>query len=66
MNNGAGNLPDMEWHSGSHTNSLVPLSAKGRTARMLMRYADENDPVRGRYVDNTEIAKVILRAIDPQ
>ena len=66
VNNGAENLPDMEWHSGSHTNSLVPLSAKGRTARMLMRYADENDPVRGRYVDNTEIAKVILRAIDPQ
>jgi len=66
VNNGAGNLPGMEWFSTSHTNSLVPLSAKGRAARMLRRYADENDPVRGRYVDNTELAMVIFRAIDPQ
>ena len=66
VNNGAGNLPEMQWHSDSHTNSLVPLFAKGRAAGMLEGYADENDPVRGRYVDNTELAKVIFRAIDPQ
>jgi alkaline phosphatase len=66
VNNGAGNLPDMEWLSTGHTNSLVPLYAKGRAARMLQRYADEDDPVRGRYVDNTELSMVILRAIDPQ
>ena len=64
VNNGAWNLPGMEWQSGSHTNSLVPLFARGRAARMLRRYADEKDPVRGRYVDNTELARVIFGAID--
>lgn len=63
-NNGAGNLPGMEWYSASHTNSLVPLFARGRAARMLRRYADEKDPVRGPYVDNTELARVIFWAIN--
>ena len=66
VNNGAGNLPGMEWQSHSHTNSLVPLYARGRGARKLQQYADENDPVHGPYVDNTELAMVIFRAIDPQ
>jgi alkaline phosphatase len=29
VNNGTGNLPGMEWHSGNHTNSLIPFFAKG-------------------------------------
>jgi alkaline phosphatase len=66
VNNGAGNLPGMEWHSGSHTNSLVALSAKGSAARMLQRYADGHDPVHGPYVDNTELSMVIFWAISPQ
>jgi alkaline phosphatase len=65
VNNGAGNLPGMEWHSRSHTNRLVPLFARGRAAWMLRRYADQDDPVYGPYVDNTELAMVIFRAIDP-
>jgi alkaline phosphatase len=65
VNNGAGNLPGMEWHSGSHTNSLIPLYAKGDAARMFRRYADEYDPVRGRYVDNTELAQVLFWTMDP-
>lgn len=66
VNNGTGNLPGMEWHSGSHTNSLVALYARGRAARMLRRYADEDDAVRGPYIDNTELSMVIFWAIDPQ
>jgi alkaline phosphatase len=66
VNNGAGNLPGMEWHSGDHTNSLLPLYAKGDAARMFRRYADEYDPVRGRYVDNTELAWVLFWTMDPQ
>jgi alkaline phosphatase len=66
VNNGAETLPGMEWHSGSHTNSLMVVSAKGDAARMLKRYADEDDPVRGPYVDNTELAIVIFWAMDPQ
>jgi alkaline phosphatase len=56
----------MEWQSGSHTNSLVPLSARGRGVRRLQQYADENDPVHGPYVDNTELSMVIFWAIDTQ
>jgi len=66
VNNGARNLPGMEWHSDDHTNSLMVLSAKGDAARMFSRYADENDPVRGRYLDNTEVAKLIFWAMDPE
>jgi alkaline phosphatase len=66
VNNGARNLPGMEWQSGSHTNSLVPLSARGRGVRRLQQYADENDPVHGPYVDNTELSMVIFWAIDTQ
>ncbi len=66
VNNGAGNLPGMEWHSGNHTNSLVVLSAKGDAARMFSRHADGHDPVRGRYLDNTEVARLVFWAMDPQ
>jgi hypothetical protein len=34
-------------------------------ARKFRRYGDEYDPVRGRYVDNTELAKVVFWAMDP-
>jgi alkaline phosphatase len=66
VNNGVGNLPGMEWHSPNHTNSLVVLSAKGDAARMFHTYADEYDPVRGQYLDNTEVAELVFWAMDPQ
>jgi len=65
VNNGAGNLPGMEWHSTNHTNSLMVLSAKGDAARMFHTYADQYDPVRGRYLDNTEVAMLVFWAMDP-
>jgi len=66
LNNGVGNLPGMVWHSSSHTNSLIPISAKGDAARLLREHADEFDPVRGPYVDNTELGQILHRAIEPQ
>jgi alkaline phosphatase len=66
VNNGAGNLPGMEWHSGSHTNSLIPLYAKGDAGRMFRRYADGYDPVHGRYIDNIELAMILFWTMDPQ
>ena len=66
VNNGAGVLPGMEWHSPDHTNSLMVLSAKGDAARMFSRYVDQIDPVRRRYLDNTEVAKLVFWAMDPQ
>lgn len=55
-----GELPTMEWHSGGHTNSLVPFAAIGAGSE---RYRDRTigeDPVRGPYIDNTAVAKVVL------
>jgi alkaline phosphatase len=66
VNNGVGVLPGMEWHSTNHTNSLVLVSAKGDAARMFHRYADQYDPVRGWYLDNTELAKLVFWALDPK
>ena len=66
VNNGVGVLPGMEWHSGDHTNSLLPLYAKGDAARKFRSFADEYDPVRGRYLDNSEFAQVLFWTMEPQ
>jgi alkaline phosphatase len=65
VNNGAGNLPGMEWHSGDHTNRLIVLSAKGDAARYLNKMADGYDPVWGKYVDNIYVAHLAFWAMEP-
>lgn len=60
VNNGVGKLPGMEWHYVSHTNSLVPFFAKGNGADRLVTCATGQDPIRGAYLDNTDIAKTIF------
>jgi alkaline phosphatase len=55
VNNGPLVQPGMEWHSGNHTNALIPFYAKGDAARLFNWYATEADPVRGNYLDNTAI-----------
>lgn len=59
-NNGKGNLPDMKWNFDSHTNQLVPFFAKGEGAELFELFADEYDPKRGYYIQNTEIAQLIF------
>jgi alkaline phosphatase len=59
VNNGIGVLPGASFNSGDHSNSLIPVFAKGAGAGLLAGYADQTDPVRGRYVDNTEIFLVM-------
>jgi alkaline phosphatase len=59
-NNGEGNLPGMEWHSGSHTNVLVPFFAKGPGAQYFRLMARENDPVYGPFIQNTDIASLVF------
>jgi alkaline phosphatase len=56
----------MQWNFLEHTNSLMVLSAKGDAARMLSRYADQYDPVRGWYLDNTEVAELVFWTLDLQ
>ncbi|WP_319995316.1 alkaline phosphatase [Trichococcus shcherbakoviae] len=64
VNNGEGVMPTMAWNSGNHTNQLIPFFAKGAGAEILKKVADETDPVRGAYLDNTEISEVIRTLID--
>jgi alkaline phosphatase len=64
VNNGAGKLPGMKWNSGNHTNSLLPLFAKGAGSNVFTKYADNVDPVRGAYIDNTEIAQAVFELMD--
>jgi alkaline phosphatase len=57
--NGAGKLPGARYFSTEHTNSLVPLYAIGAGSELFDGYADATDPVRGKYIDNTEIFLVM-------
>jgi len=61
--NGVHCVPGMAHNSGSHTNSLVPLFAKGKAAEAFANYAKQDDPVRGPYVDNTDVFKVMRAAL---
>ena len=56
-----GAVPDVSWNSGDHTNMLVPVYAKGAGAERLTRAADRTDPVRGKYLDNTDLANILLK-----
>ncbi|MDR2253260.1 MAG: alkaline phosphatase [Bifidobacteriaceae bacterium] len=55
-----GALPNVTWHSGDHTNSLVPLYAKGVGSDLLAARADEWDKVRGAYIDNTDVGDTLF------
>jgi len=57
-NNGKGKTPGAKW-CGGHTNSLVPLFVKGRGAEAFEKAAVHEDPKRGKYLDNTDIGKII-------
>jgi len=58
-NNGKGVLPGAAYNTDGHSNSLVPVYAIGAVSQLLVGYANQQDPVRGRYVDNTEIFQIM-------
>jgi alkaline phosphatase len=60
INNGKEKLPKMQWNSKDHTNSLVFLFAKGQGSKLFEQKAKNKAPVYGRYMDNTDIAKIIF------
>jgi len=64
--NGQGMMPSLVLLSETHTNSLVPFYAKGDAARVFRWLADEHDPLRGRYLDNTEIHQGLVDALGPR
>jgi alkaline phosphatase len=56
---GEGILPGMKFNSSDHTNSLIPFFAKGTGSQFYRNYADEQDSVRGPFIQNSEIAQLI-------
>lgn len=58
INNGAGAMPDYKYLTNGHTNQLIPFFAKGLGSSLFNEYADEEDYLRGRFIDNTNIAQV--------
>ena len=63
QNNGKGKMPSCRYYSTSHTGSLVPLFAKGRGAELFDGLVKGTDPMRGPYVDNTDVFKVMNAAM---
>ena len=63
VNNGQYQLPGLEFYSWDHSNSLVPLFTKGGFSKLFKVYATDFDPVRGAYIDNTDVFKVCLTAL---
>ena len=59
-NRGTGQVPGLHWNIDSHTNSLVPFFARGAGSRRFEACADQKDPVRGPYLDNAEVGRVLL------
>lgn len=60
MTGEAGQLPQVSWNSGNHTNALVPFYAKGAGSELLAARADKWDAVRGAYLDNTAVGETIF------
>jgi len=60
VNQGKGELPLVKWNSGGHTNQLVPLYAKGPGTELLKMFADERDPVRGPFIQHSEIPQAVF------
>ncbi|MDR1385516.1 MAG: alkaline phosphatase [Planctomycetaceae bacterium] len=68
--NDCGQLPKMKYFSKGHTNSLVPLWAKGANAKGLEKYYYGEDKqaaeiwnFSGKYIDNTHIGKFMLEQL---
>lgn len=73
VDRGKGHLPDLKYNSTGHTNSLVPLYARGPASRRFTALVDGQDATAaakwgfsGQYVDNTDIFTVCRAALDPQ
>lgn len=56
---GRGQMPEMRFNGNDHTNSLVPLFAAGLGSKSLVDRAKGQDPVRGAYLDNTDLGELL-------
>ncbi|MET0787845.1 MAG: alkaline phosphatase [Cellulomonas sp.] len=56
----AGTLPAVQWNTVNHSNQLVPFYAMGVGSASLAAKATGSDPVRGAYLDNTDVGAASL------
>jgi alkaline phosphatase len=59
-NKGIGQVPEFYFLSSEHTNSLVPFFAKGVGAEKFSEKAINSDPVHGKFMDSTDLAKTLF------
>jgi alkaline phosphatase len=59
VSNGKGKLPDMNFYSEDHTNSLIPFFARGAGSELYRGFADEYDSVRGPFLHNSEVPQLV-------
>jgi alkaline phosphatase len=64
-NMGKGKMPGMQYYSGNHTNSLIPLFARGAGSADLIALAKGRDPVRGKYLDNSDLGRFLKETVRP-
>jgi alkaline phosphatase len=62
-NRGKGVLPGFEFHSGGHTNQLVPLYFKGPGAVLFKDRIEGEDPKHGPYVHDSSIHDVMAAVL---
>jgi alkaline phosphatase/predicted AlkP superfamily pyrophosphatase or phosphodiesterase len=65
VDHGPGVMPGLKYNLKTHTNSLVPVYAKGAGSELLAAKVVGQDPVRGAFVDNTGVGQVLLQAMGP-
>ena len=53
-------MPGHQFMFYGHTNQLIPVYTKGTGSQILASYADHFDYYRGKYMDNTEIARSVF------
>lgn len=61
LNGTQGAVPAMTWHSTGHTSQLVPFYARGAAATAFSGAVIDQDPVRGAFLDNTSVQKVVAQ-----
>jgi alkaline phosphatase len=63
VDHGKGAMPGLLHNAKGHSNSLVPVYAKGAGSERLAGKVAGKDPVRGPYVDNTGVSEVLAEAV---
>lgn len=56
-------IPEMKFNSTTPTNHVTPLFANGAGSELFADFADEEDFVYGKYINNSEIGQICFRLL---